>query len=45
MFFIKLLNKKDIDFCLKGIKEVSYVDGAKTQPVNKFYKIKQNLSP
>ena len=43
MFFIKLLNKKDIDFCLKGIKEVSYVDGAKTQPVNKFYKIKQNL--
>jgi PKHD-type hydroxylase len=42
MFFIKLLDEEDVEYCSKGMKELAYQDGSLTQPLNKSYKVKQN---
>ena len=42
MFFIKLLDEEDVKYCSEGMKELTYIDGGLTQPLNKSYKVKQN---
>ena len=41
MFFIKLLDEEDVEYCSKGMKELTYQDGSLTQPLNKSYRVKK----